>query len=371
MPYLKGVALSRKSTLLARWRASRDRGRQFPHEIDFVVLWVQDDVAHRAARNATAAHIQKKPVQQLFGFDNQNSRFRDNQELRSCLRSVFWCLPWVQRVHVVVADYQYPGQYVREDAMPPGYDGPEIRVVEHSAIMPTKHLPTFNSQAIESHLHRIPGLADRFIYANDDFYVGTQLDPSYFFTANTGAPRYNLEHTFIPDRKKTANMTKHSQAWTNNARVLNLLFGPTTTGNRNYPCHVMVPMLRKSFVEVWDHNLIRILLRRTSRSPFRTSTNLYPIGLLVFWNFYLHGARRRNHQGCLFHDVEEGDDVRGLMKFVLSSSPPLFCLNDGAYDSRAGRLIRLSLRAFYPMPAPWEPEAPVLPLMITEKNTVD
>lgn len=345
--------------LTKRWLRCRNQGSSFEYDVDFVVLWVEDDRAHQAARAETSARIERRRKPQKFGFDNQNSRFRDNDELRSCLRSVFWCLPWVRRVHVVVADYQFPERYVREDEFPEGYRGPEIRVVQHSTILPDKHLPTFNSQAIEAHLHRIPGLADRFIYANDDFMVGTQLQPSYFFDPKTGAPRYNLEDTFVPDRRKTANMSKHSMAWTNNSHVLNMLFGPTPTGKRNYPCHVMVPMLRASFEEVWDHKVIRVLLRRTSASPFRTSSNLYLIGLLVYWNFYLHGAKRRNHQGCLFHDVEEGDDIRGLMRHILSTSPPLFCLNDGEYDPSTGKIIRSALRAFYPIPAAWEPKAPI------------
>jgi hypothetical protein len=46
-----------------------------------------------------------------------------------------------------------------------------------------EHLPTFNSTSIESHLHRIPGLAEHFIYANDDMFLGAPVAPEDFFTS--------------------------------------------------------------------------------------------------------------------------------------------------------------------------------------------
>ena len=42
-------------------------------------------------------------------------------------------------------------------------------------------MPTFNSHAIESALHKIPGLAENFIYFNDDFLVTKPTHKSFFF----------------------------------------------------------------------------------------------------------------------------------------------------------------------------------------------
>lgn len=359
MKFLSKTAHCRKHLLVSNWQTLRDSGLEWPYQIDFVVLWVEDDQKHRQLREHVSAQFQRRANNNRFGFDNQISRYRDNEEIRSCLRSVFWCLPWIRRVYVVVADYQYPELYVRADLSPAGKDGPELRVVPHSAILPTDHLPTFNSQAIEANIHRLEDIAEHFIYANDDFMVGMPLHPSYFFTRKTGAPRYNLEATYVPDRRKTARMTKHSMAWTNNSRVLNKIFGPPCSGSRHYPCHVMVPMLRQSFVQVWDHKLVEPLLLATSKSPFRTSSNLYIIGLLVYWNIYIHGAVRRNQSGCFFHDLEKGDDVKGLMRYILTSTPQLFCINDGNNDDvEDARFVKRSLRALFPLASSWEPQPP-------------
>ena len=48
------------------------------------------------------------------------------------------------------------------------------------------HLPSFSSPAIESHLHRIPGLSDKFIYLNDDVMLGKDVWPDDFYTHSTG-----------------------------------------------------------------------------------------------------------------------------------------------------------------------------------------
>lgn len=47
--------------------------------------------------------------------------------------------------------------------------------------MPESFLPCFNSLALECCLHQIPDLAEHFIYANDDMFVGRKLNPSFFF----------------------------------------------------------------------------------------------------------------------------------------------------------------------------------------------
>ena len=46
----------------------------------------------------------------------------------------------------------------------------------------TSVLPTHNSHAVESQLHHIPGIAEHFLYSNDDMFFGRPLSPSLFFS---------------------------------------------------------------------------------------------------------------------------------------------------------------------------------------------
>ena len=59
-----------------------------------------------------------------------------------------------------------------------------IVMVYHDQIFAAHHPKyTFDSCAIESRLHHIPGLAETFLYSNDDTYVLKPLPPSLFFTS--------------------------------------------------------------------------------------------------------------------------------------------------------------------------------------------
>src|SRR3989338_1650163 len=88
------------------------------------------------------------------------SRYVDNEELRFSLRSVFKFAPWMRHIFLVT-NGQVP-HWLR-------IDHPRLTIVTHQQIFANlSHLPTFSSPAIETHLHRIPGLSDHFVYLNDD-----------------------------------------------------------------------------------------------------------------------------------------------------------------------------------------------------------
>ncbi len=64
---------------------------------------------------------------------------------------------------------------------------PQRYLVSFQELFPNKsHLPTFSSPAIEAHLHRIPGLSDKFIYLNDDVMFGRDVWPDDFYTHSNG-----------------------------------------------------------------------------------------------------------------------------------------------------------------------------------------
>jgi hypothetical protein len=68
---------------------------------------------------------------------------------------------------------------------------PQIRLVTHEQVFVNKsHLPTFSSPAIETHLHRIPGLTPKFLYLNDDVMFGSEVWPDDFFTRARGQRIY-------------------------------------------------------------------------------------------------------------------------------------------------------------------------------------
>lgn len=99
--------------------------------------------------------------------DSNPERYRDQFELlRYSLRSLCEYVPWAGQVHLVTCRPQVPPWLDRSC--------PRLRVVHHDEIFESPdHLPTFNCNAIESHLHRIPTSSDWFLYVNDDFLFGS------------------------------------------------------------------------------------------------------------------------------------------------------------------------------------------------------
>ncbi|XP_071441865.1 N-acetylglucosamine-1-phosphotransferase subunits alpha/beta [Hetaerina americana] len=114
--------------------------------------------------------------------DFSPSRFDDKEELRYSLRSVEQFAPWIRHIWLVT-NGQIPYWINLEH--------PRLTLVSHSEIFPNKsHLPTFGSPAIESHLHRIPGLSEKFLYLNDDMLFGKEVWPDDFYTTTYGQKVY-------------------------------------------------------------------------------------------------------------------------------------------------------------------------------------
>lgn len=114
--------------------------------------------------------------------DVSASRFEDNEELRYSLRSVEKHAPWVRHIFIVT-NGQIPSWL--------NLDNPRVTVVTHQDLFLNRsHLPTFSSPAIETHIHRIPGLSQKFIYLNDDVMFGKDVWPDDFYSHSKGQKVY-------------------------------------------------------------------------------------------------------------------------------------------------------------------------------------
>ena len=95
------------------------------------------------------------------------NKFRDWHELLYSMRSLGAHAPWIRNVYIVTSGPSQVPDWLNASH-------PRVRVVHHAQLFddPATQLPTFNSYAIESVLHRIPGLSNRFLYLNQDFLLG-------------------------------------------------------------------------------------------------------------------------------------------------------------------------------------------------------
>ena len=147
---------------------------------------------------------------------NGANRFRDNRELLHSIDSVRAFAPWARRIFVVAADGQRPDWYSEASY-------PDVSFVGHGTIFDRDGPPVFNSHAVEAVLHRIPDLAERFLYFNDDMFLGAPTQPSDFFTTGGRA-------VIRTGRRITRGWQGHAKAWrTYRGNVLAIMqraFGP-------------------------------------------------------------------------------------------------------------------------------------------------
>ena len=134
--------------------------------IDIVYLWVDgSDATWRAKRRAAALTLNARARSDMAVYSNVEGRFRDNDELRYSLRALDAFFP--QHGHVyIVTDGQTP-DWLRSTA--------GLTVVDHRELIPGDRLPTFDSGNIESYIHRIPNLSERYFYLNDDVFFGAPV----------------------------------------------------------------------------------------------------------------------------------------------------------------------------------------------------
>ena len=142
--------------------------------VDAVITWVDGaDPAHRARLGAYLQSIGSAPPAA------RAARFHDAGEIDWCVASILRHAPWIGRIFIVV-DAQTPPFLARIAGTPLGQ---RIRIVDHHEIFAgfERFLPTFNSRAIISLLWRVPGLAEQFVYFNDDFSLLRPVRETDFF----------------------------------------------------------------------------------------------------------------------------------------------------------------------------------------------
>lgn len=310
---------------------------RFP--VDVVYTWVDgSDPVWNAAREERLAGI--TGTAQTRESSGQ-ARFLARDELRYSFRSLHLFAPWVRRIHLVTAG-QVPEWL--------DTDHPMVNLVDHRDILPAEALPTFNSHAIETALHRIDGLAEHFVYFNDDFLLGRPVRPEAFFAPGGQYATFFSPLTIgLSDLPDAAPYLK--AAW-NNRTLLQEELGAVTTTNlahAPYPHRVSVlEELTARFPEA---------LAGTARSPFRNDTDVSTLSSLAQHYGLLTGSSYVGEADLAFVNLSNAD-VKVQLQQVLARDQDFICLGDHHdHALRAEQLDSLLAdfyTAYYPVAAPWE-----------------
>lgn len=129
--------------------------------------------------------------------DTFKIRYIENDELRFSLRSIEkYALHFIRYIFIVVAN--------NDSQIPFWLDvsNPRIKIVTHDMIFKDvlkkekNSIFSFNSNSIENCLSNIQGLSEKFIYFNDDIFLGQKVEKNDFFE-NCSKPKIIVRHEYF------------------------------------------------------------------------------------------------------------------------------------------------------------------------------
>ncbi|MGK4580148.1 stealth family protein [Kitasatospora sp. HPMI-4] len=314
---------------------------RFP--VDVVYTWVDSNdpawQATRAAADGTAATYNPEAV--------NDARFMSRDELKYSLRSLHLNAPWVRHVYLVTAD-QVPSWLDTSN--------PRITVVSHREIFSDPEaLPTFNSHAIESQLHHIPGLSEQFLYFNDDVFLGRPVTPQLFFHSN-GLTKFFPSQAMVPFGTPSVQDPPVSAAAKNNRQLIQRDFGTTLVQKM---MHVPHALRRDVLLEIEERFAERH--QETAATRFRGPADLSVASSLHHHYGYHSGRAVPSEIAYAYLDLMHDSTSRRLARILTARNLDVFCINDTVSDRKdlpaQLELLQPFLDAYFPVPSPFEKRA--------------
>lgn len=258
---------------------------------------------------------------------NGEQRFRSNSNFVYLFRGIDKFVPWINKVFLVVQSNSQVPKWINRN---------NVRVVLHEEFIPCEYLPLFNSQAIEMFLHKIPGLSEKFLYANDDNYFVGKLDKEDFFEDD------KIKTSFTKSRLNLDsydNMPLWKISILNSSLLVNRQETEELKKENTYiaPMHGIRPYLKSKIEEVHDKYGETIL---NSISKFRDEKNL----TIYVFDFYLRAKGLTKEKKYKFSYFSSLHSVSLVCTAIIN--PELYktiCINDTdeSEDEERIKLIKM------------------------------
>lgn len=245
-------------------------------EIDFVIPWVD------GSDPCWIQEFNKFCPEEKRIHDVSVIRYRDYGLLRYWFRGVEKFAPWVRKIHFITC-----GQ--KPDWL--NLEASKLHWVKHEDYIPHEYLPVFSANPIELLMYKIPDLADRFVYFNDDFFLTSPVSKKFFF--NRGLPCdaaimnalsvHGIGHMVLNDLQvinnkfnKNCVLKRHPFKFFNPSyglmqlRTICLLPWPKFTGFVDF--HFANSFLKSTLQEVWSN--YEEELTNTVKNKFRSYADI-------------------------------------------------------------------------------------------------
>lgn len=312
---------------------------EFIGDVDMVFSWV----------DGSSSEFQRQRAARMKGYvvgdgDDNAARYRQVDELRYALRSVHMYAPWVRRI------------FIATDSPTPEWlaDHPKVTIVRSEDFFADPDvLPTHNSHAVEAQLHRIPGLAEHFLYSNDDMFFGRPVTPELFFSSG-GVSRFVESGIRIGTGPAHTARSGHDNGLRVNRALLKERFGRVITLDLE---HCATPLRRSVAYEL--EREFADDYARTAASRFRSATDISVTNSL-YHHYALATGRAviTTQPRTRYVQTTQLDSLRTMERLVSRRDTDMFCLNDGSVPEIPEEVrvpaLRACLERYFPVAAPWE-----------------
>ncbi len=349
--------------------------------IDIVYLWVNgNDSQWRAKRRQAAQSLSADKRDEMAMYSNVEGRFRDNDELRYSLRALETFFPDHGHIYIVT-DAQTP-EWLRKT--------PGLSIIDHRDLIPTVCLPTFDSGNIESYIHRIPNLSERYFYLNDDVFFGAPVCISDWFWPGGVYVAWSdddpvTDELLRPDATALENACRLSAQWLENEfqqrpeyaeRTLALLADYQHTP-RTF-AHSPRPMLRSLLFELEAR--AADMFSSVRSTVFRSWDKPTIVSDFVLRWALAHGAAKVKDYSHLYVSTGDAKSTAQLEQLAASRRTiDFFCINDTTDDAQLSDLrlvrVRKTLQRMFAGPSSFEKisggmaNRPLAPIRIDPSKT--
>ncbi|MBR8741224.1 stealth family protein [Nocardiopsis sp. MG754419] len=317
------------------WKLADDV--DFP--IDVVYTWVDGEDPEHAAKRA----LHQPGSGSLHRHATNASRFTSRDELRYSLRSLEAYAPFVRHVWLVTDD-QVPAWL---DTRAEG-----ITVVDHRDILPASALPTFNSHAIGSRLHHIAGLADHYLYLNDDVFFIRPVRAGQFFHPS-GIAQVPFSPFQFGSGEPVAGEPAPNSAGKNVRALLERDFGRAITNKFKHAPH---PQIRKVALELEER--YQQDLDRTAHSRFRSLSDVGVAATLHHHYALFTGRAVPGEYRMRYVNIGIPEAAERLEALESTEEVDFLCLNDVDTPPEAqeavSRMVSGFLESRFPFPSRYE-----------------
>ena len=313
--------------------------------IDFVVPWVDDSDPVWRKKKADYSGIKDSE-------GNTEVRYRDWDNLKYWFRGVEKYAPWVRYVWFVTDDQKPEWLNV---------DHPKLKWVKHTDFIPEEYLPTFSANPIEWNLHRIEGLAEQFVYFNDDVFLIRDAKPEDFFV--DGLPcdlpkvtviypssffsymKFNNVVLLNRHFSLKKSICKNWWKWVVHqppAALLRLMwYGVKKLIPGFVEYHIHTPYRKETFQTLWEQEPEWI--HQTCTHRFRTKEDL-TTWCVRDWRLLTGDFYPKQPCGKMFSTDQL--ETNGALKYLRKQKGNVVCLNDNEHEVNFQKHRQMILEAF-------------------------